>query len=146
MRFGFPGEFIGVAEKTGLIVPLGEWALRQACAEAANWPGDIGVAVNVSSVQLTDKNLANAVIGAIAAAGIKPHRLILDITETAFLENTFANLATLRRLHELGVRFSMDDFGTGDSSLSYLLNFPFSKIKIDRSFIADLTEKKEFRA
>ncbi|MGD0025134.1 MAG: EAL domain-containing protein [Xanthobacteraceae bacterium] len=141
-----PGEFIGVAEETGLIVPLGEWALRQACAEAANWPDEIGVAVNISPVQLMNKNLANVVVGAIAAAGIKPDRLIVEITETAFLENTFANLATLKRLHELGVRFSMDDFGTGYSSLGYLLSFPFSKIKIDRSFIAGLTDKKESRA
>jgi diguanylate cyclase (GGDEF)-like protein/PAS domain S-box-containing protein len=141
-----PGEFIGVAEETGLIVPLGEWVLRHSCAEAASWPDDIGVAVNVSSVQLTNKNLANAVIGAIAAAGITPDRLILEITESVFLKNTFANLATLKRLHELGVRFAMDDFGTGYSSLGYLLSFPFSKIKIDRSFITDLTDRKESRA
>jgi diguanylate cyclase (GGDEF)-like protein len=141
-----PAEFIPIAEETGLIVPLGEWVLRTACAEAANWPDDIEVAVNVSSVQMTNKNLANVVVGAIASAGIKPDRLVLEITETVFMRNTFANLATLNRLHELGVRLSMDDFGTGYSSLSYLMSFPFSKIKIDRSFITDLAEKKESRA
>jgi EAL domain-containing protein (putative c-di-GMP-specific phosphodiesterase class I) len=141
-----PTEFIPIAEETGLIVPLGEWVLRQACAEAAKWPNDIGVAVNISSVQLTNKNLANAVIGAIASASIPAARLNLEITESVFLQNTPANLATLKRLHELGVQFSMDDFGTGYSSLGYLLSFPFSKIKIDRSFITDLPTKKESRA
>jgi diguanylate cyclase (GGDEF)-like protein len=141
-----PTEFIPIAEETGLIVPLGEWVLRQACAEAAQWPNHIGVAVNISSIQLANKNLTNVVLGAIASSGIRAERLILEITESVFLQNTSANLATLKRLHELGVRFSMDDFGTGYSSLGYLMSFPFSKIKIDRSFIADLTEKKESRA
>ena len=141
-----PTEFIPIAEETGFIVPLGEWILRQACAEAATWPNDIGVAVNISSIQLTNKNLVNAVIGAIASAGIPADRLILEITESVFLQNTSTNLATLKRLHELGVQFAMDDFGTGYSSLGYLLSFPFSKIKIDRSFITDLPTKKESRA
>ena len=141
-----PTEFIPIAEETGLIVPLGEWVLRQACAEAAKWPDPIGVAVNISSIQLANINLTNVVLGAIASSGIRAERLILEITESVFLQNTSANLATLKRLHELGVRFSMDDFGTGYSSLGYLMSFPFSKIKIDRSFIADLTEKKESRA
>jgi diguanylate cyclase (GGDEF)-like protein len=141
-----PTEFIPLAEETGLIVPLGEWVLRTACAEAANWPDDIGVAVNVSAVQLTNKNLINVVVGAIASVGLPANRLILEITESVFLQNTFANLATLKSLHELGVRFAMDDFGTGYSSLGYLVSFPFSKIKIDRSFIAGLADKKEFRA
>jgi len=141
-----PAEFIPIAEETGLIIPLGEWVLRQACAEAATWPADVGVAVNVSPVQLTNSNLASSVIGAIASAGLHGNRLILEVTESVFLKNTFSNLATLKRLHELGVRFAMDDFGTGYSSLGYLLSFPFSKIKIDRSFIAGLAEKKESRA
>jgi diguanylate cyclase (GGDEF)-like protein len=141
-----PAEFIPIAEETGLIVPLGEWVLRQACAEAAKWPDDIGITVNISSIQLTNKNLVNVVIGAIASANIPAERLILEITESVFLQNTYANLATLRRLHELGVQFAMDDFGTGYSSLGYLLSFPFSKIKIDRSFITDLPTKKESRA
>ena len=141
-----PTEFIPLAEETGLIVPLGEWVLRTACAEAAKWPDDISVAVNVSAIQLTNKNLINVVIGAIASAGLPANRLILEITELVFLEDTFANLATLKSVHELGVQFAMDDFGTGYSSLGYLLSFPFSKIKIDRSFITGLAEKNESRA
>ena len=141
-----PAEFIPIAEETGLIIPLGEWVVRTACAEAANWPDDIRVAVNVSSVQLTNKNLANVVISAIASADIKPNRLELEITESVLMQNTFANLATLKRLHELGLRFAMDDFGTGYSSLGYLLSFPFHRIKIDRSFILGLTDKDEARA
>jgi len=141
-----PAEFIPIAEETGLIVPLGEWVLRHACAEAASWPDDISIAVNVSSVQLATSNLASTVVGAIASAGLRGTRLILEVTESVFLKDTSANLATLNRLHELGVRFAMDDFGTGYSSLGYLLSFPFSKIKIDRSFIAGLAENKESRA
>jgi diguanylate cyclase (GGDEF)-like protein len=141
-----PAEFIPVAEEMGLIIPLGEWVLRTACAEAATWPDDIHVAVNVSSVQMTNKNLANVVISAIASARIPAAKLVLEITESVFLQNTDANLGTLKKLHELGVQFSMDDFGTGYSSLGYLLSFPFSKIKIDRSFIAGLPDKKESRA
>ena len=141
-----PAEFIPIAEETGLIIPLGEWVLRTACAEAANWPDDVRVAVNVSSVQLTSKNLVNVVVGAVAAANIKPNRLELEITESVLMQNTFANLATLKRLHELGVHFAMDDFGTGYSSLGYLLSFPFHRIKIDRSFILGLADKGEARA
>ena len=141
-----PAEFISVAEETGLIVPLGEWVLRQACAEAATWPDGIQVAVNISSVQLTNKNLSNVIIGAIASAGIQADRLTLEITESVFLENTFENLATMKRLHDLGVQFALDDFGTGYSSLGYLMSFPFSKLKIDRSFIIGLADNRESRA
>jgi len=141
-----PAEFIPIAEETGLIIPLGEWVLRTACTEAANWPDDVRVAVNVSSVQLTSKNLVDIVIGAVAAADIRPDRLEIEITESVLMQNTFANLATLKRLHELGVRFAMDDFGTGYSSLGYLLSFPFHRIKIDRSFILGLVDKEEARA
>ncbi len=141
-----PAEFIPIAEETGLIIPLGEWVLRTACAEAANWPDDVRVAVNVSSVQLSSKNLVDVVVGAIAAANITPTRLELEITELVLMQNTFANLATLKRLHGLGVRFAMDDFGTGYSSLGYLLSFPFHRIKIDRSFIMGLVDKDEARA
>jgi EAL domain-containing protein (putative c-di-GMP-specific phosphodiesterase class I) len=141
-----PSDFIPIAEETGLIVPLGEWVLRTACAEAVKWPDDIAVAVNVSAIQLASKNLVHAVLGAIASSGLSPHRLVLEITESVFLKNTFANLATLKSLHKLGVRFAMDDFGTGYSSLGYLVSFPFSKIKIDRSFIAGLVDSVESRA
>ncbi len=141
-----PSEFIPVAEETGLIIPLGEWVLRTACAEAATWPNEINVSVNVSSLQLTNKNLINVVIGAIASARIPASRLEIEITESVFFKKTSANISTLKQLHELGVRFVMDDFGTGYSSLGYLLSFPFSKIKIDRSFITGLSDKKESRA
>jgi len=138
-----PDEFVPVAEDMGLIIPLGEWVLRTACAEAATWPDNIQIAVNISSVQLTNKNLVNAVVGAIASSGIEPNRLELEITESVLIENTVANLATLKSLRELGVRFVMDDFGTGYSSLSYLMSFPFHKIKIDRCFIAALSANHE---
>ncbi len=141
-----PDEFISVAEDNELIIPLGEWVLRTACAEAASWPDNIGVAVNISSIQLRDKNLATVVAGAVAAAGIEPRRLELEITESALIENTLDNLATLKSLHDLGVRFAMDDFGTGYSSLSYLLSFPFHKIKIDKCFIAALSDNTESHA
>jgi diguanylate cyclase (GGDEF)-like protein len=141
-----PAEFIPIAEEMGLIIPLGEWVLRTACAEAATWPDDIQVAVNVSSVQLTNRNIANVVVSAIASARIPAAKLVLEITESVFLQDTFTNLATLKKLHELGVQFAMDDFGTGYSSLGYLLSFPFSKIKIDRSFITGLPDKNESRA
>jgi len=141
-----PAEFIPVAEEMGLIIPLGEWIVRTACAEAATWPDDIGVAVNISAVQLTSKNLVNVIVGAIATTGLKPNRLELEITESVLMQNTFANLAILKSLHELGVRFAMDDFGTGYSSLGYLMSFPFHKIKIDRCFTSALTEKVESHA
>lgn len=140
-----PGEFVPVAEENGLINSLGEWVLRTACAEAAIWPEDISVAVNLSSVQLVNKNLTNIVINAIASAGMRFDRLILELTESVFLKNTDENLGTLKRLHELGVRLSMDDFGTGYSSLGYLLTFPFSKIKIDRRFVAGLAYNEQSR-
>ena len=141
-----PTEFIPIAEETGLIIPLGEFVLRAACAEAATWPSDINVAVNISAAQFTDKNLINVVNSAIASAGLPANRLELEITESVLMQNTSANLATLKQLHDLGVRFAMDDFGTGYSSLGYLLSFPFDNIKIDRSFIIGLSERPESRA
>jgi predicted signal transduction protein with EAL and GGDEF domain len=138
-----PADFIPVAEEMGLIIPIGEWVLRTACAEAATWPDHVQVAVNISSTQLANKNLVNVIVGAIASSGIKPNRLELELTESILIKNTFATQATLKSLHEFGVQFAMDDFGTGYSSLGYLLSFPFNKIKIDRSFIAGLPDKKE---
>jgi diguanylate cyclase (GGDEF)-like protein len=138
-----PADFIPVAEETGLIIPIGEWVLRTACAEAALWPDHVQVAVNVSSGQLTSKNLINVIVGAIASSGIRPNRLELEITESILIQNTSENQSTLKILHEHGVQFAMDDFGTGYSSLGYLLSFPFNRIKIDRSFIAGLPDKKE---
>jgi diguanylate cyclase (GGDEF)-like protein/PAS domain S-box-containing protein len=136
-----PAEFIPVAEETGLIVPIGEWVLRQACADAATWPDGINVAVNLSAAQFRYQTLARAVIGSLAASGLPPHRLELEITESVLMQNNEATVATLHQLRQLGVRIAMDDFGTGYSSLSYLRSFPFDKIKIDRSFINDLSDK-----
>jgi EAL domain-containing protein (putative c-di-GMP-specific phosphodiesterase class I) len=138
-----PADFIPVAEDIGLIVAMGEWVLREACAEAAKWPAEVKVAVNLSPVQFRGRNLIQAVISALAHSGLSPLRLELEITESVFLAETEANLATLHQLRELGVSISMDDFGTGYSSLSYLRSFPFDKIKIDRSFVKDLAERPD---
>jgi len=138
-----PAEFIPVAEETGLINQIGEWVLRQACFEAASWPNDVAVAVNLSPVQFKNQNLALLIVSALADSRLPARRLELEITEAVLLQNNEATLATLHRLRELGVRIAMDDFGTGYSSLSYLRSFPFDKIKIDRSFINDIGEKDE---
>jgi diguanylate cyclase (GGDEF)-like protein len=133
-----PVEFIPIAEEIGLIVPLGEWVLRQACADAMQWPADVKVAVNLSPIQVMNQNLVAVIVGALAASGLPANRLEVEITESVLMQNSEATLATLHRLRELGVKISMDDFGTGYSSLSYLRSFPFDKIKIDRCFISGL--------
>ena len=134
-----PTEFIPVAEEIGLINTLGEWVLRRACADAARWPDDVKVAVNLSPIQVMSQNLLSIVVAALACAGLPATRLEVEITESVLMQNTEATLATLHRLRGLGVGISMDDFGTGYSSLSYLRSFPFDKIKIDRCFISGLT-------
>ena len=141
-----PAEFIPVAEDIGLIGPIGEWVLRQACDEAARWPADIKIAVNLSPVQFRNRNLVQTVINALARSRLDASRLELEITESLFLAETEANLATLHALRALGIRISMDDFGTGYSSLSYLRSFPFDKIKIDRSFVRDLSSRPDCAA
>jgi len=138
-----PADFIPIAEETGLIVPLGEWVLKAACSEAVNWPEHIKVAVNLSPAQLNCRNLVNMVTTALAESGMPPRKLQLEITETVLLQNTFTTLATLHELRKMGVQIALDDFGTGYSSLSYLRSFPFDKIKIDRSFIQDLSNGSE---
>jgi len=138
-----PADFIPIAEDIGLIVALGEWVLREACAEAVKWPAEIKVAVNLSPVQFRSRNLVQVVVSALAHSGLSPKRLELEITESLFLAETEANIAILHQLRELGVSISMDDFGTGYSSLSYLRSFPFDKIKIDRSFVKDLAERSD---
>ncbi len=135
-----PDGFIGMAEELGLIVPIGEWVLREACAQAATWPGGIRVAVNLSPSQVT-KNLLPMVVQALAASGLRASRLELEITESVLLQNSEATMSTLRELHAVGVSISLDDFGTGYSSLSYLHSFPFDRVKIDRSFVKDLSPK-----
>jgi predicted signal transduction protein with EAL and GGDEF domain len=141
-----PAEFIPIAEENGLIVPLGEWVLRQACSEATQWPASIRVAVNLSPMQFKGRGLVATVAGALAAAGLAANRLELEITEAALLQDDAAIIATLHQLRALGVRISMDDFGTGYSSLSYLRSFPFDKIKIDRSFVSDLDRGRDSAA
>ena len=138
-----PAEFIGLAEQTGLIVPIGEWVLREALAEAATWEGALTVAVNVSAVQMRDGDLLRQVISALSATELDPRRLELEITETVLMQDQEACLAQLHRLRALGVRIALDDFGTGYSSLNYLRSFPFDKIKIDRCFIEDVCEGGE---
>jgi diguanylate cyclase (GGDEF)-like protein/PAS domain S-box-containing protein len=135
-----PAEFIPVAEDTGLIVELGEWVLRTACAEAATWPDHIRVAVNVSPVQLKCQTLALKITSALAASGLPANRLELEITEAVLIRDDEAALAILHQLRAIGVRIALDDFGTGYSSLSYLKRFPFDKIKIDRCFVSDIAE------
>jgi EAL domain-containing protein (putative c-di-GMP-specific phosphodiesterase class I) len=134
-----PGEFIPLAEETGFIIPLGEWVVRQACVAAASWPVHIKVAVNLSAVQFRSSGLTQMVVNALASSGLAPERLELEITESTLLHDSKATLATLHGLRNMGVRIAMDDFGTGYSSLSYLRSFPFDKIKIDRSFVKDIT-------
>jgi diguanylate cyclase (GGDEF)-like protein/PAS domain S-box-containing protein len=138
-----PADFIPIAEETGLIVPLGEWVLKTACNEAVDWPDHIKVAVNLSPAQLNCRNLVSMVTAALNESGMSPHKLQLEITETVLLQNTFTTLATLHELRKMGVQIALDDFGTGYSSLSYLRSFPFDKIKIDRSFIQDLSNGAE---
>jgi diguanylate cyclase (GGDEF)-like protein/PAS domain S-box-containing protein len=134
-----PAEFIPLAEETGLVNAIGEWVLRQACAEAVKWAGDLKIAVNLSPCQFRGKNLVDAVFSAIAASGLAAHRLELDITESVLLTDADATMGILRQLQAIGVRIALDDFGTGYSSLSHLRSFPFDKIKIDRSFVNGLT-------
>jgi diguanylate cyclase (GGDEF)-like protein len=135
-----PASFIPLAEETGLIVPVGEWVIRQACATAAQWPSDLSVAVNISAAQFRNPGLMQVIVGALATSGLQPTRLEIEITETVLLQNRETTLAVLHQLRELGIRIAMDDFGTGYSSLTYLQCFPFDKIKIDRSFVKDITE------
>ena len=133
-----PSQFIPVAEETGLIVPIGEWVLREAIAEAATWPRDLRVAINVSSVQFQRGNVVATIMNALGAAGMAPERVEIEITESVFFENSAPNLDALRQLHALGLKIALDDFGTGFSALSYLLSYPFDKIKIDGGFVRAL--------
>ena len=133
-----PGEFIPLAEETGLIVEMGAWALKQACKDATNWPEDVKVTVNLSSIQFEDGNLFKVVADALKETGLKPHRLELEITESVLLRDEATVHEVLHKLRDIGVQIALDDFGTAYASLSYLRSFPFDKIKIDRSFIRDL--------
>jgi len=138
-----PIEFIPLAEETGLIVPMGEWALRRACADATQWPDDIRVAVNLSPVQFRNTNLTTEVVDALGASGLAPDRLELEITESVILGDSSETLLILHRLRELGVHISLDDFGTGYSGLGYFRAVRFDKVKIDQSFIREMHNQPE---
>ena len=133
-----PGAFIPIAEESGLIVEIGAWILRAACREAASWPVELSVAVNLSPVQFRQSDLFTLIHAALVETGLSGNRLELEITEGVLIADSNAALSVLRHAKALGVRIAMDDFGTGYSSLSYLQSFPFDKIKIDRSFISNV--------
>ena len=141
-----PGEFIELAEDLGLIVPIGEWVFHEACREAAKWPSDIKVAVNLSAAQLKDPDLLNKVSNALNISGMSGHRLEVEITETIMLEETKNTISVLHALRAMGIRIAMDDFGTGYSSLDNLRLFPFDKLKIDRAFVSELGKREDCAA
>ena len=141
-----PAEFIPIAEETGLIGAIGAWVLRQACADAASWPGTLKVAVNLSPLQFQLRSLVDDVGDALSSSGLSPDRLELEITESVLIQDVDGVLKTLHALRAMGIRIAMDDFGTGYSSLSYLLRFPFDKIKIDQSFVKGITEREDCRS
>jgi EAL domain-containing protein (putative c-di-GMP-specific phosphodiesterase class I) len=133
-------EFIPLAEETGLILPIGDWVIKQACCEALNMPDEIAVAVNVSAIQFKGGRVVQSVKEALARSGLSPHRLEIEITESVLIKDGAAAVEALSQLKNMGVRISMDDFGTGYSSLSNLSNFQFDKLKIDRSFMKQLPD------
>jgi predicted signal transduction protein with EAL and GGDEF domain len=141
-----PGEFIPIAEESKLIVPIGEWILRTAMREAATWPADVRVSINLSPVQFRNRRLLAVIVDALDESGLTPNRLQVEITESTLLDAGEQTLAMLRDLRTLGVRVALDDFGTGYSSLNYLRRFPFDKIKIDKSFVDDVDANPQSRA
>jgi diguanylate cyclase (GGDEF)-like protein len=141
-----PDRFIPLAESTGLIVPLGDWILQRACADAASWPAHIKIAINISAVQFKKGNLFDVILCTLVETGLAPERLELEITETSLLENQEAHLVTIRQLKNLGISIALDDFGTGYSSVTYLTSFPFDKIKIDRSFTQGALTRRDCAA
>jgi diguanylate cyclase (GGDEF)-like protein len=141
-----PDKFIPIAEEVGLIIPIGEWVLRQACRDAAAWPDHVKIAVNLSPVQFRSGNLLNDVTSALVDSGLSPRRLELEITESVLLDATSESLTVLHQLKATGVAIVLDDFGTGYSSLSYLRMFPFDKIKIDKSFVAEFSNRADCAA
>ena len=134
-----PIEFVSIAEESGLIESLGEWVLRSACADAAKWPKQFRVAINLSPIQFRNANLTKIVLSSLAASGLAASRLELEITESLLLEEDSRTISMLHEFRSFGIRIAMDDFGTGFSSLNYLRSFPFDKIKIDKSFIRDMS-------
>ncbi|MDR6660614.1 diguanylate cyclase (GGDEF)-like protein/PAS domain S-box-containing protein [Tardiphaga robiniae] len=141
-----PDQFIPLAEATGLILPLGEWILHQACTDAASWPAHLKIMVNISAVQVSKGKLLDVMLDTLMETGLSPERLELEITETALLENATAHLGTIRQLKNLGISIALDDFGTGYSTASYLTNFPFDRIKIDKSFAQGAPNRRDCAA
>ncbi len=141
-----PNDFIPLAEETGLIVPIGQWVLHQACKDAATWPDEVGVTVNLSASQFSASALDKTVEVALALSGLAAKRLELEITESVLLQDDPTTLSVLHRLRDVGVRIALDDFGTAFASLSYLRSFPFDTIKIDRSFVRDLPQRSDCAA
>ena len=141
-----PTDFIPIAEDTGLISSIGEWVLRTACNDAMSWPRHIRLAVNLSPAQFGKGDLRDIVLGALGESGLPPHRLELEITESVLLEGSENNVKILESLKALGVDIVLDDFGTGYSSLTYLSTFAFSKVKIDRSFVSEMSERADCAA
>ena len=141
-----PDTFIPISEETGLIVPIGEWVIRTAFAEAATWRGKEVIAINLSPVQFFSPNLLPVIVNTLGDSGIDPGRVEFEITEGVLLGDTEANIDILCRMQALGLKIALDDFGTGYASLKYLLSFPFDKIKIDRNFISSLSTREEARA
>src|SRR5271156_4775975 len=141
-----PDQFIPLAESTGLIVPLGDWVMQQACTDAASWPETIKIAINISAVQFKKGNLFEVILCTLVETGLAPQRLELEITETVLLDNQEAHLATIRQLKNLGISIALDDFGTGHSSINYLTVFPFDKIKIDKSFTQGVLTRRDCKA
>ncbi len=141
-----PAEFIDIAEETGLIIPLGEWVIRQALHEAASWDQQHRIAINLSPIQMRSPSLVSVLTSAIVNAQIDPQRVEIEITESTLMHDSEANVEMLYRLRDLGVRIALDDFGTGYSSLNYLRAFPFDKIKIDRCFVSEMLDRKDCEA
>jgi diguanylate cyclase (GGDEF)-like protein/PAS domain S-box-containing protein len=141
-----PDHFIPLAESTGLINPLGEWILQQACKDAISWPEHIKLAINISTVQLNKGNLFEVILCALVESGLAPERLEFEITETSLLDNRETHLATIRQLKNLGISIVLDDFGTGYASVTCLTNFPFDKIKVDRTFTKDVLSRRDLAA
>ena len=141
-----PSSFIPIAEETGLIVQLGEWVIRQAIGDLANWPDTLSVSINLSPAQMRSPGLISTIVSAIASNGVAPSRVCFEITETVLMQDSDANIETLHKLRGIGVQIALDDFGTGYSSLNYLRSFPFSKIKIDRCFIDEIDSRPDCQA
>ncbi len=141
-----PDAFIPIAEESGMIIPIGEWVIRQALDDLTQWPSEMTVSINLSPSQMRSPSLITTLVHALAKTGVAPKRICLEITETVLMQDSEVNLATLHKLHEIGVEIALDDFGTGYSSLNYLRSFPFDKIKIDRCFVDEIDTREDCRA